>query len=85
MKKYFLGIAVGLIFVVYSTVLRHQHSEPVIAPASLSQNSSTTSIPSTTPSTSSTSPQFKDGTYTGRIENAYYGNVQVSAVIRTGY
>jgi uncharacterized protein with FMN-binding domain len=84
MKKYFLGIAVGLIFVVYSTVLRHQHSEPVIAPASLSQNSSTTSIPSTTPSTSSTSPQFKDGTYTGRIENAYYGNVQVSAVIQNG-
>ena len=84
MKKYFLGIAVGLIFVVYSTVLRHQHSEPVIAPASLSQNSSTTSIPSTTPSTSSTSPQFKDGTYTGWIENAYYGNVQVSAVIQNG-
>ena len=84
MKKYVIGIAIGVIFLAYSTILRHQHSEPVVAPVSLSQNNS--AVKTTAPSTVSTAPstQYKDGTYSGSVENAFYGNVQVSAVIQNG-
>ncbi len=92
MRKYILGIAIAVIFLAYSTVLRHQHSSPVIAPASLGQSNSADSSPSTatapttsTPSTTSTlHSQYKDGTYTGSVTNAYYGNVQVQAIISSG-
>jgi len=86
MRKYALGIVIAAIFLAYSTVLRHQHSEPVIAPATLSQNNSTGSAPATsTPITTTTpSSQYKDGTYTGSVANAYYGNVQVQATIQSG-
>ncbi len=90
MKKFILGISVGLVFLLYSHVLRGQHSEPVIAPASLSQKSSTatttspTTSPTTTPSTTPATPQYKDGNYTGSVQNAFYGNVQVSAIIQSG-
>lgn len=73
MRKYFLGIVIALVFLAYSTLLRHQHSEPVTAPT-IAQNNST---PATTVS-------YKDGTYTGDVENAFYGDVQVSATIQGG-
>ena len=86
MRKYILGIAIATIFLAYSTVLRHQHSEPVVAPSSPAQNNSTSSSAPSTTSTVKTTPtsQYKDGTYTGSVENAYYGNVQVQAVISSG-
>ena len=89
MRKYIFGIVIAIIFLAYSTVLRHQHSRPVIAPASLSQNNSSSSNSSnTTGSTTTTnttpSSQYKDGTYTGSVASAYYGNVQVQAVISNG-
>jgi uncharacterized protein with FMN-binding domain len=89
-KKYVIGIAVALVFVVYTFVLRHQHSKPIIPPSSLSHSStgSSTASGSSTSSTSSTQTPttpttYKDGTYTGSITNAYYGNVQVSATIQS--
>ena len=45
-----------------------------------SNNSSSSSSNNSTPTTA----QYKDGTYKGSVENAYYGNVQVSAVISGG-
>jgi len=88
MKKYFLGLAVGVIFIAYSVVLRHQHSKPIIVPSSLSQSSSTsnsqTSKTSSPNTSSSTGSIYNDGTYTGSVANAYYGNVQVSATISGG-
>lgn len=94
MRKYTLGLLIGLIFLAYTTVLRHQHSEPVIAPSSLSQNNSSSSSgaagsansapTSTNNSGTSSSAQYQDGTYTGSTENAYYGNVQVSATVQSG-
>jgi uncharacterized protein with FMN-binding domain len=91
MRKSILGIGVTAIFLAYSIVLRHQHSEPVLAPAQVSQNKLTNpALPATTTPTTTTavtptpSSQYKDGTYTGSIANAYYGNVQVQAVINAG-
>jgi uncharacterized protein with FMN-binding domain len=73
LKKYLLGILIGIIFLAYSAILRHQHSEPVIAPTSLSENNST--------STPTPTVGYKNGTYTGSVENAFYGDVQVSVTI----
>lgn len=107
MRKYILATLITVIFVTYSFVLRRQHSEAVIAPASLSRTgsaNSTTSSPnsSTSPNSSSTNSgsstlstntstnststgsQYKDGVYNGSVENAFYGNVQVSATIQNG-
>jgi uncharacterized protein with FMN-binding domain len=106
MKKFFLTVSVVFTFLAYSYVLRHQHYQPVIAPASLSKNSSNentanngtnnsssssnsssnTSTPNSSPSSNNgaASAQYKDGSYTGSVENAYYGNIQVSATIQNG-
>lgn len=43
------------------------------------QNSNTGSSTSTTSSTT-----YKDGTFTGQVENVYYGNVQVQVKISSG-
>lgn len=89
MRKYFLGIIVGVTFLAYSIVLRHQHSEPIVAPASLSQSSTSSSATNSSASTSTnnnatSSSQYKDGTYTGSVADAFYGNVQVAAIILNG-
>lgn len=97
MKKYGIGILIGLVFLAYSSVLRNQHSEPIIAPASLNKSSpssnsnSTSSNPaslgsnaSPTSGSATSTAQYKDGTYTGSVANAFYGNVQVSATISGG-
>jgi uncharacterized protein with FMN-binding domain len=90
MRKYILGVMIAIVFVVYSVLLRHQHSEPVVAPSSLSQNSTTTVNPTQTaaptPTKTNTTPaaEYKDGSYTGDVENAFYGNVQVAVTIASG-
>jgi uncharacterized protein with FMN-binding domain len=91
MKKYTIGFAVGIVFLVYSFGIRNQHSAPVVAPASLKQSGSSSSPSSSTANASSNSQastnktlSYKDGTYNGSVGNAYYGNVQVAAVISGG-
>ncbi len=44
--------------------------------------SSTTASPP--PTSTSTSGKYKDGTYTGSVADAYYGNVQVSVTVSGG-
>ncbi len=93
MKKFVLILAVLGIFVIYSAGIRHQ--VPVLKkPQSLIASSSpppTTKSGSTISSTgSSAAPQhassgrYKDGTYTGSVADAYYGNVQVAVTISGG-
>ena len=83
MKKVIIGIFVGVVFIAYSLVLRHQHSGPVIAPASAGGTGATSSSSGSSAATAS-GTHYNDGTYTGSVENAYYGNVQVSATIQNG-
>ena len=56
---------------------------PRYTPIEITDPSSTT-----TPATSGTTPvaasTYKDGTYTGSVDNAFYGNVQVSTTIGGG-
>ena len=90
MKKYILGITVGVIYVAYSVFLRHQHSEVIIAPVTLKNSSSNTTSANISGSQtsansgSSMTAQYKDGTYAGSVANAYYGNVQVSVLVSGG-
>lgn len=66
-------------------------SQPVNAVTSASGKSSTVQ-PKVTPSETTTNPssqsssssKYKDGSYTGSVADAYYGNVQVKAVISGG-
>jgi uncharacterized protein with FMN-binding domain len=76
MKKSFLSIAIFFIFVIYSAGIRHKNptlSKPVTL---------TTSSSSSTPATAS--KKYTDGTYIGSVDDAYYGNVQVSVSIASG-
>lgn len=95
MKKIIIGIAVLGIYAVYSLGIRHNN--PIIAkPASLANNnnnsggastsssSGSSSSASSNSTSSSSSTAYKDGTYTGNVEDAYYGSVQVSVTISGG-
>jgi len=97
MKKFIVAVAIFGVFVVYSLGIRHQN--PVIGkPTSLATNNppaaATTSSgagsgtgntgATSTSSSSSTTGKYKDGTYTGSVADAFYGNVQVSVTISGG-
>lgn len=85
MKKAVVGVAILLIFAAYSLGMRHQN--PVLGkPASLAKSNApasqaTTSGGAAPPAASS---NYKDGTYTGPVADAYYGSVQVQATISGG-
>ncbi len=77
MKKYILVLAVILIFATYVIYAREDDDDvKVVAPAGI------TTIPSTTPTT--TTALYKDGTYTGDVTDAYFGNLQVQAIVTGG-
>jgi uncharacterized protein with FMN-binding domain len=50
-------------------------------PAASTATSAATATNTTTPASSG---QYKDGTYTGQVASAFYGNLQVAAVIQNG-
>jgi uncharacterized protein with FMN-binding domain len=76
MKKTIISFAILFIFLIYSIGIRHQ-TPALKKPASLTSG--------TTSSGGSTSSKtYKDGTYTGSVADAYYGNVQVSVTITGG-
>jgi len=93
-KKVLLAVGIIVVYFVYTFALRNQHSGPIVAPSSLSnkQNeSSSSSIGSSSGSSdnngsgsTNSSTTYKDGTYTGSVANAYYGNVQVQVSISGG-
>lgn len=98
MRKYLIGAIVGVIFLAYSFAIRNHHARPVIIPTTSKQttnssansstattNGSSTSNTSNTASTkNSPAVSYKDGTYTGKVADAYYGNIQVAVVISSG-
>ncbi|MGH7250166.1 MAG: FMN-binding protein [Minisyncoccia bacterium] len=95
MKKILLSIFVIITFVAYSWQQRHEGTGAVIAPkpssgssspnsgaqASTNNSSQSTSLPSASSSSSAT---YKDGKYTGNAADAYYGYIQVEAIINGG-
>jgi len=94
-KKFVISLAVLGVFLMYSAGIRHQ--SPVLKKPSLlaANNSSSGNTPSNTSTgttgsstsgsnSNSSSSQYKDGTYTGSVADAYYGNVQVSTTVSGG-
>src|SRR5476651_1351703 len=86
MKKVILSLGVILVFIAYSIHEKNEMANVHVGTASPASN--TPANPTTTTGGSS-SPQkttagYKDGTYTGDSADAYYGNIQVQAVIQNG-
>lgn len=87
-KKLLLSAFVVISFVAYSLHTRQEANGSVVtAPAnrnssSISTSSSGVSSGSSPASQSSTS--YKDGNYNGSVADAFYGNIQVKAVISGG-
>lgn len=95
-KKAVIGLGILGVFAVYSLGIRHEN--PALAkPSSISTgNTNQGSLGSSSASMSSgsgmpphhssgNSPMaYKDGTYTGGVADAYYGNVQVQATVSGG-
>jgi len=94
MKKVVLSVLVAAAFLLYSIHQRNEGSGAVVLPPSTSNNSSNTTTQQAPVDSSSGQPQqntssssaasYRDGTYTGSVEDAFYGNVQVQATIHGG-
>jgi uncharacterized protein with FMN-binding domain len=89
MKKFVIGLAVFIVFGIYSLGIRHQN--PVIgkpksfSPANTIGPAAAASSGGMLPSVHrASSHMYKDGTYNGSVADAYYGNVQVSIIISGG-
>jgi len=89
MKKIFVAVIVSGLLIVYS-IYQKLSTTPAQGNTSTSTNStsntntgSNLSLASTS-STGQTSTTYKDGTYTGSTEDAYYGSVQVQATVSNG-
>lgn len=90
-KKIVLPGFVIIAFLLYSTVLRHDDTTPVVSkattPVSTAGSLTTTTSSGATAgagSSQQSSAKYKDGTYTGSVADAYYGNIQVSTTIQGG-
>lgn len=77
-QKVALSAFVLLSFALYTLVLRHDDSSSqVVAPTNTSSTTSTSTVTNAT-------AKYKDGTYTGSVADAFYGNVQVQAIVKGG-
>jgi uncharacterized protein with FMN-binding domain len=81
MKKIVVSAFIILSFVFYSYL--HNKPKDVVNTTSELPKSSAGSLNTPIP-TSTTSSLYKDGEYTGPATDAYYGNIQVKAIIHSG-
>ncbi|HUY85037.1 MAG TPA: FMN-binding protein [Candidatus Dormibacteraeota bacterium] len=93
MKKLLLSGFVILTFVLYSFHSRHGDSPVVVKPVQSTTSAPAAQAPASssggsngggTGSSNSTATTYKDGKYTGSTADAYYGYIQVLAVISGG-
>ena len=95
MKKVFLSVFVIVTFAAYAVhqqLSSSSQSTTTVPNELISSAPSTTEIssntqqitPSSAPPNPTSSGQYKDGTYVGNAADAYYGNIQVQATIRSG-
>ncbi len=89
MKKVFLSFGIIVAFALFATFSRRNigvNADKYLAPNTSLSTTATTPVakPITTPTANTSSGKYKDGTYTGSVADAYYGNIQVKAVIKNG-
>ncbi|MGD1003123.1 MAG: FMN-binding protein [Minisyncoccia bacterium] len=97
MKKYIIAGVLVVAFVAY-LIFANRSSTPITAmpaagtPTTTPNTIGPTSLPTTTPpsgnppsgSPSASTGQYKDGTYTGAVADAFYGNLQAAVTIQGG-
>lgn len=85
MKKIILSLIVILSFLFYSL---HERSDgqdaQIIAPRQSSPDTSSSDQPTLSTPPPATTQTWKDGVYTGKSADAFYGTVQVRATITSG-
>lgn len=86
MKKFLLSISLVAVFLAYSFHKKTEGNEQgIVTPPPSLNTQPNTNPPATLPvSTPPPTARYKDGTYTGDVTDAYYGNVQVQANISGG-
>jgi len=99
MKKIFLSALTIISFIAYGVYQRNQKEiavqplpqpvpiSPTDAPSpteSVAQHISTAPVMPTNTPVPVSKGKYKDGTYTGSVADAFYGNIQVQAVIKNG-
>lgn len=96
-KKFIVAIVIIGAFIIYS-FMYHNTNQMAVVPninANASRSTSTATVPATTGSsgtnppatstqTGSASGQYKNGSYTGSVADAGWGNIQVKAIIQNG-
>ena len=94
MKKFTLAVVIIGAFILFSLLYNHTNTLALTPNSSTNTGSSTvasptTSVPSGTsgPPNAASTPTtlYKDGTYTGSIADAQWGNVQVQVVVQQGH
>ena len=100
MKKIVLSGSVIFVFILYILSVNKQNVEllpiqtgnpttvpltnaPTAIPTPIDTNGPTTTV-ALTPVATANNGKYKDGSYTGSTEDAFYGNVQVKAIITNG-
>jgi len=81
MKKVIVSAIVMLAFALYA-IFYHKSAQTV--PATTGESNEGAGTTSATVTSSKSAGQYKDGTYMGSAANAYYGTIQVKAVIQNG-
>ncbi|MCX6784178.1 MAG: FMN-binding protein [candidate division WWE3 bacterium] len=91
MKKILLSVVVVSAFIFYSlTQQGNSATVPVIATVPTTTPQAPVMAPPTTPAVIAPPARppmmskYKDGTFIGSVADAYYGNIQVAAVIKNG-
>lgn len=97
MKKVSVSVITIAAFIVYAIFYHKSQSQQVAistgTPKSQTaqstqviadQISPTTTVPTVAPTAMTVSQTFKDGSYTGKAVDAFYGNIQVKAIISGG-
>jgi uncharacterized protein with FMN-binding domain len=86
MKKYILSAFVIISFLYYSFSVRQNLNISQVPNPNTIPNipDTSTNIPSPTTLNITTNKKYKNGTFTGDTVDAYYGNIQVAAVIENG-
>jgi uncharacterized protein with FMN-binding domain len=84
MRRAALSAAVIVFFLVYSFLQRHTMDASVVVQKQLDPVSSTVPTPDLQPQTDSSKRTYKDGEYVGDVADAFYGYIQVKAVVENG-
>ena len=73
------------IFILIAIYILYKYLGSIFLPSSSQSNSTNPNqANNSTNSSGSTPPSYKDGSYTGIVADAYYGNIQVQATIAGG-